>query len=216
MSSTDNNNSNTKDSDQADAWDDLCVNPQQVALETGRQEGRQAGLVSGFNDGKTVGIVKGVEYGMEVGFVKGVVKELSDALLALDNNNADNSNNRFGDAAKVERIQNTLQSLTTLLDAFPSPQESFQGTGIVGQLNSASDDNDDEEALLSGKDGKSSTDLEGHMQRIRAKFKLLMVQLRWNNFSLKAVMDAATAVGGKDDNPTENQTATMIPPTSDW
>lgn len=171
-------------------WDELCVNPQKQALESGREEGREAGLATGFCEGESVGIVKGVEYGMEVGFMRGVFREISETL----STNA----TAFADSLHLERIQKTATALSAMLDDFPSPDQIFnEKVPSIFHMPSDSEvghDNDSEQEPDS-----TSSDVTRRMQAIRSKFKLLTVQLRWNIFSLKTVMDTAKIVlSGKE------------------
>lgn len=177
------------------AWDEVCFNPHGHALESGREEGREAGLAAGFNDGYTVGIVKGIEFGMEVGFIRGVLQVVVKEYLSCKEKSV------LGDSSQRERIEKTASSLSKLLEDFPSPAQVFRNKqDDANQLELDGFNNDSEEATSSS----SSADLERHMQDIRAKFKLLTVQLRWKNYSLKSLMDATKM--SNDAEPLKNQT----------
>lgn len=203
-------------------WDDLCLNPYRNSLEQGRQEGREAGLTSGFQEGRSVGVIKGVEYGMEIGFMRGVVQ------VVMDEFNSEKLGNI--EVTHRERIQKTASALSDLLDTFPQPDQLFgehnqtwlpptrQGNNEPGQ--NAEDDTEKEASEWSS---CSTSDLHGLMQSIRSKFKLLTVQLRWSNFSLKKLMDDAameplnseTNATSNTENKTGSKASTIHDP-SDW
>ena len=177
------------------AWEDLCVNPQQEGINSGREEGRKAGLAAGFRDGRSIGILKGVEYGMEVGFIRGALQQVLKCLSTKDKNTS-------YDAQQRERIEKTAASLSDLLDRFPTPDKIFQRESLHPESNTnngGNNDHDDNGEHL-GEDSPSS-DLSRQMHAIRSKFKLLTVQMKWNSFSLKTIMDKAKqdgAVVGRD------------------
>lgn len=178
-------------------WDDVCLDPYAAAQEQGRQEGREAGLVAGYRDGYDLGVTKGVEAGMEVGFWKGVLP----ALHELGGSN--------------ERAQKTLDDLERALDNFPDPDAVFANidaqTGVEqhhdekivdnDRTEQVGDDNDDSEKVGEN-DG---VDIQKSLQAIRARFKLLTVQLGIPYFSLKQVME--------DDGPAAGRQPTIA---ADW
>jgi hypothetical protein len=146
-----------------DDWDSLAFDPHRQEIQAGVKDGQEAGRSAGFKDGRALGQEKGVEYGMELGFIRGVVMVLSEDGCRRDE----------------EKIQKSLCELNALLDEFPTPDEMFDK------------DKTDQDGNHGSKEEDSSSILH-HMQRIRARFKLLMVQLKEPHFSLKQVMtDAA-------------------------
>lgn len=189
----------TRTSDENDkAWDDICVNPQQEALDTGHEEGRQAGLARGFRDGKALGILKGVEYGMEVGFLRGALEIVSQS---LSFNNVDHQSAAAAkDSLQRERIEKTVAALSEMIDQFPSPDQIFQETQQYDIDNSRDNQDDSEDNLGMNK----STDLTSRMQAMRSKFKLLTVQMKWNNFALKTIMDTAKQAADASQSSAEN------------
>jgi flagellar biosynthesis/type III secretory pathway protein FliH len=168
-----------------DDWDNLCFNPHDAALAQGEKEGQAAGSLAGFNEGRGLGQTKGVEFGMELGFVRGVIKEISNV------------------EDRGEKIQHSLEELIRALDDFPSPDQMFEQVHqsveeIIHDHDSEEHDHDSEEhdhdsEELVNRDEKLN--IPHKMQRIRARFKLLMVQLGQPHFSLKQVMDEANAAG---------------------
>ena len=87
-------------------------------------------------------------------------------------------------------MQKSIDSLRKALDDFPSPAAVFPPNRGGG--GGREDDNADEfSTSLKAEEGAGEDDVAGKMQRIRARFKLLMVQLGLPHFSLKRVMDQA-------------------------
>jgi len=156
-----------------DTWDEICVNPHQSHIDTGRQEGREAGLRAGFKDGFTLGRTKGIEFGMELGFITGFLNTVERRI----------QSSQEDDAARNERLQKKVGDLRRAIDDFPSPDNMF-----ANAMND-NDAQDDSEAAVS-----SGTDIIRSMQRIRAKFKVLAVQLKIPHFSLNQVMADAALV----------------------
>jgi hypothetical protein len=145
-------------------WEDVCLDPHHDSLQQGRALGREAAAVAGFRDGEALGRIKGVEFGLEIGFYRGIVK-----VLCQD--------------AHTERIQNSLDKLRHALDDFPSPDELFlesDSTVLDAMKFNAMDD--DSEA-------PSRFDILSKMQRIRAYYKLLTVQVGKPLLSLRNVLE---------------------------
>jgi len=153
------------------AWDDVCLNPHKHELEEGRQQGREAGLEAGYREGYELGRTNGIEYGMEIGFIRGVVCALKER--SFENN---------------ERISKTIDDLSKALDGFPGPEEVFRENTLQTRTHQTL--NDDSEQP---EEPSEELDVRGRLQRIRARFKLLTVQLGMPHFSLKQVMDQAAA-----------------------
>ena len=159
--------SSPEDADLEKAWDNVCLNPHECELEEGRRQGREAGLEAGYREGYALGRTNGIEYGMEIGFIRGIVNFLKGQ--SFENN---------------ERITKTVDDLARALDDFPSPEEVFLEARLqAGTLQALNDDS--EQSVESSED----LDIRGKLQRIRALFKLLMVQLGMPHLSLKQVMD---------------------------
>ena len=158
-------------SSSTDDWDNLCFEPHDAALAHGEKEGQAAGSLAGYNEGRGLGRTKGVEFGMELGFVRGVIKEV------------------FNLEDRGEKIQHSLEELTRALDDFPSPNQMFEQ--VQQSMEERNHGSDSEERV----DKDEKLNIQHKMQRIRARFKLLMVQLGQPHFSLKQVMDEANATG---------------------
>jgi hypothetical protein len=195
-------------------WENFCLDPYQSAREEGERQGRDAGLEAGFRDGQKMGINTGTEYGMELGFFKGVCS-------AVEAANADNLNQNVSE----ERVRKTVADLRLALDDFPGPDQVFQvrqrpprhqhdGEEHTHEHESEEDDDDDDDDDDDGGNGdsenaaaESKKNVLHKMQRIRARFKLLTVQLGMPNYSLTRVMDEAAAT---------NSATVTAPDTSDW
>jgi Essential protein Yae1, N terminal len=182
-----------------EAWDILCIDPHQAAHEEGRRQGREDGLQAGFHEGYELGRTTALDYGMEIGFIRGVVAALEQHQLLQQQQDVSISD------VRSERILKSLASLRKALDDFPGPNEVFRERA-TGQFERAvmedhtNIDNDSEKypVVEEEEDDEdtvdSSLDVVGKMQRIRARFKLLTVQLGIPQFSLKSVMDEAASV----------------------
>lgn len=149
-------------------WDDVCWNPHESSFRQGQEEGFEAGNLAGYRDGQALGRTKGLEFGMELGFIRGFIDALE----------------HEEDIRKTDRTQRSLEQLRKVLeDESLRPDEIFRQQ----QLDAASkqqDPHDDSETV-------SKLDVIARMQRIRARFKVLTVQLGIPKFTLKEVMDEA-------------------------
>ena len=150
----------------------MCTNPHEQYIEEGREQGRIDGRRDGLKQGYAIGHTTALEYGMEVGFIQGVLSTVAPHLTGLV----------VGDEKKVASIQRSLKHVQTALDAFPCPEEVLQSAdpnrlAMRDQTNNSEDPADED------------LDIVGKMQRIRTRFKLLMVQLGTPSLSLKSMMD---------------------------
>ncbi|CAJ1936889.1 unnamed protein product [Cylindrotheca closterium] len=167
-------------------WDDLCWNPHQESVQRGEISGSEAGRLAGFRDGKALGQVKGFELGMEIGFIRGFLE-------ALEQDN-------FATVVKNERIQRSIDQLHKVLEEeLVGPDAIFQENHNQLSAKEAkealpphqSDDADSPPPPPSDDEDKSKVDVESKLQRIRARFKVLIVQLKLPKSSLKDYMDEA-------------------------
>jgi len=156
-----------------DAWDNLCINPFQSAIEAGRRQGREDGGKAGFEEGYQLGRTTALDYGMEIGFIRGVLT----VILEQEQSNA--------------RIKKSLDSLRNALDEFPDPDKMFREAQDSGSLITALKDQTNDSEMEPAEDHE--LDIAGKMERIRARFKLVTVQLGIPHFSLKQVMDEAAS-----------------------
>ena len=171
--------------DLTDPWDELCVDPHEICVAQGRDEGRRAGEEAGYREGCQLGQTTALEYGMELGFMRGIIETLP---TDLDDN------------AKAAK---TLRDLKQALDKFPKAEAIFQQRQTASAAGAETADTDNE----SEKSGDGDEENVRHLiQRIRARFRLLMVQLKMPNLSLKEILNKS----GSDDASARAQA------TSDW
>lgn len=177
-----------------DAWDRLCIDPFQSAFEEGRAQGKDDGERAGFREGYKLGSVTAIEYGMEIGFARGVIN-------AIEKLNCDTED---------DRIRQSVQKLRTAIDDFPGPEQIFQK-----EKHASNQINTDSEQEINEMD-EEGVDVEGKMQRIRARLKLLTVQLGMPRLSLKSVMDDA-GHDSRNDASTSTTSNLPVPPNeSEW
>eukprot|EP00977_Amphora_coffeiformis_P028159 scaffold34710_cov208-Amphora_coffeaeformis.AAC.5 len=168
--------------DLTEPWDDICLNPHEAFVAQGRDEGRRAGEEAGYREGWQLGQTTALEYGMELGFMRGIIETLPSD---LDENSK---------AAK------TLRDLKQTLDKFPEAEAIFQQRQAASATNveTTDMDNDSEQPV-------EEENVRHLIQRIRARFRLLMVQLKMPNLSLKEILNKSAS-----DSSAQDQT------TSDW
>jgi len=178
-----------------DPWDALGFDPHAKAVAEGRRQGAADGRAAGWRQGYATGRTTAAEYGTELGFVRGVVSALQEQYAAFSNSETITD----GD----DRLQNSIRNLLIALDDFPSPVVVFRN--MIDSTNNKTASRDplreedpdrlvepaDEEvdANTETNDHDHELDVAAKMQRVRARFKLLMVQLGLPHFSLKSIMD---------------------------
>ena len=179
-----------------DDWMDRCLDePHQSALEQGQNEGQEAGRLVGFRDGRKLGQTKAIEFGLELGWMRGVL-----AVLSSSESSTAEVNGTTADKLRSEKVQRTILTLKRSLDEdFPSPDELFrnhdrksQGNGdlvaISPQPNEGQDDSEGTNTGDSLDGSMGPIDIMKQMQLIRARFKLLAVQLGHPHFSFQQLM----------------------------
>ena len=191
-------------------FEDLCLDPYQAHFDIGHREGSAAGLKAGYDEGRQLGQQKAVEVGIELGYMRGVADAIrQDALPSVEAASVSSSDvstacgNEEADVTRrkmEKKIGKSLNELLSMIDAFPSPDEIFhqsttgddQALAIGGGLDGKEDDSEQIETQSGG-----PVDISGRMQRIRAKFKLLCVQLKIPEAGLSKVMEDAKKDLGK-------------------
>lgn len=168
-------------------WEDVCLDPHHHALQQGRMEGREAGALAGFRDGQKLGQIKGLEFGLEVGFYQG-------ALIALRQREWN------------DRIQQSIDKVQDAINGFPCPDQVFAASNR-SKGNTANEDsmarwinNSSNSSKMDGDDDDDSEDIAkldilNKLQRIRARFKLLTVQLGKPHFSLQQALEPQSLSG---------------------
>ena len=166
-------------------WEDLCLDPHHYSLQQGKIEGREAGALAGFRDGQQLGQTKGLEFGLEVGFYQGAISAL-----------------RHGREWN-ERIQHSIDKVQDAINDFPNPDQVFattrQHTSNENSLSSWIHSSNNSSTLDNHDDHDSEEvaklDILHKLQRIRARFKLLMVQLGKPHFSLQHALEPPSSQG---------------------
>ena len=203
-------------------FEDLCLDPFQANFDDGHREGSEAGLQAGYNEGRKLGQQKAVEVGIELGYMRGVAEAIRQSIVtsisaSSDDKNLGETDDTGATLRKMEKIGKSANELLSMIDAFPSPDEIFQqATDDVSEEKQqpSHGDGEDSNAEESGDSEQSKAqsggpvDISGRMQRIRAKFKLLCVQLKMPEISLSRVMEEAKKDAGKNDAITNEKDAT--------
>jgi hypothetical protein len=164
-------------------------------VELGREEGRQAGLQAGYKDGLSLGRTKGIEFGMELGFIRGFLNTVEHTQWEsslIKGQEFEEQQQQQQRAVVAQRIQKGLQDLRQAIEDFPSPDAIFASSTMNNDNHNNENDSEEEAAAQAT---ANATDVMGALQRIRAKFKVLTVQLKIPHYSLHQVMsDAAVHV----------------------
>jgi hypothetical protein len=151
-----------------------------------------------------------LSYGIEVGFVRGVLSLLQRDLQLM-----------VTDEDKLERIKKSLLSLQAALDDFPTPDDVLiSATPQVREEKTTPDaslpiDYKGKKVQRSNKIDET-LDILNKMQRIRARFKLLTVQLQVPSLSLKHVFDDTTNVSTLPYDQTSKTLAEELEETTEW
>ena len=191
-------------------FEDLCLDPYQAHFDIGHREGSAAGLQAGYDDGRKLGQQKAVEVGIELGYMRGVAEAIRQDVIpsvdaanvsSLDDDTSCGDEEADATRRKMDKkVGKSLNELLSMIDAFPSPDEIFhQSTTGDGQAVSGDgglDGEEDDSEKIETQSG-GPVDISGRMQRIRAKFKLLCVQLKIPEAGLSKVMEDAKKDLGK-------------------
>ena len=151
------------------------------ATTHGTEDGRAAGEAASFLEGQMLGASKGLEIGIEIGFAQGLLEIAREHLAALAKVGTGESNNPTcisvsGTTPMHVRVQRSVDELEGAIKDFPTSTELFR----------------QRDTLHDGDMGPSlGVDVREKLQRIRARCKVLTVQLGIPHHSLKRVMDDA-------------------------
>lgn len=176
-------------------WDSL-LDPFEEYQRVGREKGCEEGEKSGYEEGLRLGRITATDYGMEIGFYRGCME-------GIDHSKA------------TERVRKNMESLNQMLNDFPTPKDLFSsGDASLSPSVLQPEDLPSQVGLArkgDSEDPSSDRDVNIHLQRIRARFKLLTVQLGISgNFSLKGLLEKAAAQAQNQSISTQSQG------TSDW
>jgi hypothetical protein len=169
-------------------WDDVGFDPHRDSLEEGRATGRSAGELAGFRDGQQLGHTKGIEFGMELGFIQGFVSAL--------NNKTEQDQQHQQQQTTSERVKRSLSELQKALDDFPSPDAMFAHSEMMLSASNSNHGDGDGDGDGDSEGAVTKLDILAKMQRVRARFKLLTVQLGMGTVSLKQVLTLGVSGGG--------------------
>jgi hypothetical protein len=200
-----------------DSLFDDAIDPFEKIAISERTKGQDAGRRAGYLEGRDIGRCKGWEIGLELGYIHSFSSNLLDVKQRrLQNVDYDVSNNEENDEnstsyrsnQRLDRCLIVAQELIDMINLFPDPdtllEQNRKFSDGIDAISKASDHtllttranvelNDSESASLkTGNQNESLTDISSSLQRIRAKFKLLLVLLRTNrSFDLKRILNAA-------------------------
>ena len=185
-------------------WDDVLfesvIDPFEQIAASERGNGQAAGRRSGFVEGRDIGRSKGWEIGLELGYIHGFASNL----LVLHQPNAEQVNDESemtGDRSnqRLDRCRTLSHELIELVNLFPNPDELLEAhTGIADDMISARNNGidatfRDDMGPIDDKSVEKDTphkDVITSLQRVRAKFKLLLVLLRTStSFDLKRLLN---------------------------
>jgi hypothetical protein len=190
-------------------WDeDALIDPHAPDLEEGRRRGREEGREAGYREGLSIGRTTGLEHGLEVGFIRGCVDVVQRQVLLppASSSEGDSEIPRRLSPAKLERVRKTVLEVSALLDDFPGPSEIFAtsndgvvetaaerrgGASAAGRRHEADSDDDVDDSDNEETQASDKTNVRSKLQRLRARFKLLAVQLGMPHLSLAHAMDRA-------------------------
>uniref|UniRef100_A0A7S2NYI5 Essential protein Yae1 N-terminal domain-containing protein n=1 Tax=Leptocylindrus danicus TaxID=163516 RepID=A0A7S2NYI5_9STRA len=140
---------------------DSALDPYQHCADAGRRDGEAAGLARGFTEGRNLGMKKSWEFRFELGYYAGFVEFVA----TEQGMDAKKAGCKFEEhvtssgSTKEERLERNINGILHAIEEFPTSDD----------LQRASNDEED--------DDSHQLDLPIQIQRIRAKFKLLLIQL---------------------------------------
>lgn len=162
----------------ADSWEEIATDPFSGPYKEGQQSGRISGREAGYKEGYGIGRTTALNYGLELGYIQGLIDNCD---LASDSVESEPSKI----LARQGRIKKSIQNLRSSLQDFPSASDTISMRS--NQIITPSDGTTDAESPIDG------VDVEAKMQRIRARFKLLCVQLDpHKKLQLASIMEEVT------------------------
>jgi len=182
-----------------DEWDSL-LDPYQESLQEGYHEGRQAGLQSGYNDGWHLGKIKALEIGIELGYMQSIATKMLDSLLSESEFRQEVERGDPQTERKIKRLGDFLE----LVRSFSAPDDIFNSwennsmnaINETAALNAHETKEGDNESRidLGGRKandppGSTQVDITEQLQRIRAKYKTILVQMKVPHLALKKVLN---------------------------
>jgi len=178
-------------------FEDLCLDPYQYQREGGRDEGTSAGLRAGWEDGRALGRQKALDVGIELGYMRGVAMVLrSKILVDLPSALSEDTGEKEVEASivfsrrRAQKIEKSADDLIAAIAAFPTADDIFE-EGQSDEGHSPDDGGNVGDSEFAPKSKNGPIDITDKIQRIRARFKLLCVQMKVTELSLTRVMDDA-------------------------
>ncbi|KAL3781642.1 hypothetical protein ACHAWO_001918 [Cyclotella atomus] len=203
-------------------FDDVIDPFQQIAISE-RAQGQEAGRRAGYLDGRDIGRTKGWEIGLELGyihafannFIDGCRKREQNTKEQTDTNQEERSTSADRGNHRLDRCLTVSRELIDLVNCFPDPDELLAQRTDIAEIDAIE---------LSGRDDSkiapdtSRVDVTSSLQRIRAKFKLLLVLLRTRTpLDLKRLLNRNHSVEDeKHATDTKGKESTVLPKESDW
>lgn len=204
----------------SDDWDKL-LQPFEDSIHQGERQGKEAAFKAGFEDGFQLGKVKALEIGMELGYIRSIVSHWMSHEKdgnAADHDHAfvlsPNQNENHQDEQRVPLDSSSSQhmhmlggenrkwirmkDLLTLMDSFPSPDVIFQSDDSDSVEQSHDIEGPWTESCKKGHTSSprsrpsSTVDMVHDLQKIRAKFKALSVQMKAPHLTLKNIMNMSS------------------------
>ena len=194
---------------------DEILDPYESTFQQGKEDGRQAALQAGYNDGYQLGKLKSLEIGVELGYMSSICmmilqkktgEERDQKSSSIDDGNSTLHSRQFKreeldltiitttDDHKTrnleeksilqQRKRKRIHDLLKSIEEFPKPETIFS----IKERDQKDNHSRNSE---SNYNYMGDTDIVSFMQRLRAKFKAILVQHNMSHFRLKDVMDNA-------------------------
>ena len=202
-------NQNEKN-DNDDLFHDI-INPYESSVQKGREDGRNAAFEAGYRDGYQLGKLKALEMGIELGYMSSIcTMALTKMTKRYNGSEQQQDHISSTSSSNYERKRKRIMDLLDAIESFPKAEIIFQHcTPKYEDKVEQEDDNNNEErsstghhnniddtTLLSSSSREEignlkdvEMDIVSMMQRLRAKFKTILVQLNLSPLRLKDVMD---------------------------
>ena len=197
---------------------DNIIDPYEANFQKGKEDGRHAALQAGYNDGYQLGKLKSLEIGVELGYMSSVCTMILQNLeeqetVSVDNRSQVNNSTRIEEKSDekvgvkhkttnveesiLERKRKRLLDLLKAIEKFPKPETIFKRHGndlekVAHLYSPRTNQNDSNNNLC-------ETDIVSTIQRLRAKFKAILVQNQISNLRLKDVMDNTDNIPSRED-----------------
>jgi hypothetical protein len=177
---------------------EAILDPYNSSLQKGKDDGRKAALQAGYNDGYQIGKLKALEIGIELSYMSSI----SIAILNEMNKDklehsirGDTHGNKMAPQGNLDKKKKRIRDLLSDIESFPKPDIIFKN-GNVQDLDKTKSSHTKKvkgESTYSSMNDSGNqfekNDIAALMQRLRAKFKTILVQLNLNHIRLKDVME---------------------------